>query len=80
MADSITGTNNETCHQVPGEFARGQMGVMVLVRWYFPYIFKGVTEIKYYGLCQHVNTCKMQKGQENLHPISLSQGMESDWH
>ena len=56
-----------------GYFGRHKHGAVVVVRWYFPQSFKWVIEIikKNCDACQHMNTTKLQEGQENLHPIPV---------
>ena len=73
--------SSQETRKLAGHFGRDKMGAMVVSRWYFPHIFKHVTEmIKYCDACQHITTYKLQQGQETTSPPSPCQHREPDQH
>ena len=52
-----------------GHLGRDKVGKMLAARWYVSHIFRYVAE--YCHVCQHVNTYKLQIGNETIYPIPV---------
>ena len=71
----------QKCWVFAGHFSRAKPGQMVVARWYFPHIFKDVTEIiKYCDMCQYMSTYILKRSDNSTSYPSPSLGMKPDWY